>query len=59
MGVNQKILQMFCRSRENIRPGSSWKALGTVSGVRCWRLPITGRQVIVLLHSRLCPCSWS
>jgi len=49
-------LHMFCRPRENIRPGSSWKALGSVAGVRCWRQPVTGRQVTVYLLRSLCPC---
>ena len=42
-------LHMFCRPRESIRPDSLWKALGSVAWVRCWRPPVTGRQVTVLL----------
>ena len=35
--------------------GSSWKALGSVAALRCWRPPVAGRQVIVFLLSSLCP----
>jgi len=42
-------LHMFWRPRESIRPDSLWKALGSVACVRCWRPPVTGRQVTVLL----------
>ena len=28
---------MLCRPRESIRPGSLWKALGSVAWARCWR----------------------
>jgi len=37
-------------------PGSQWKALGSVAGVRCWRPPVTGRQVTVFLLRSLCLC---
>jgi len=30
LGVWQRLLHMFCRPRENARPGFSWKALGSV-----------------------------
>ena len=30
---------MLCRSQESIRPGSLWKALGSIAWVRCWRPP--------------------
>jgi len=32
------------------------KALGSVAEVRCWRPPVTGRQVTVFLLKSLCPC---
>jgi len=52
---------MFCRPRESIRPGSSWKTWEGVVGVRCWWVPLAGSQVTVFLCKRLCPCwrSWS
>jgi len=52
----QRCLHMFCRPRESMRPGSSWKALGSVAGVRWWRLPVTGGQTTVFLVRNLCPC---
>ena len=55
-GVCQKRLHMFCRSREGIQPGSSWKALGGVVVVRRWRVPLAGRQVTVFLIRGLCQC---
>jgi len=33
--------------------GFSWKALRSVAGVRCWRLPVTGCQVAVFLIRNL------
>ena len=33
------------------------KSFGGVAGVRCWRLPLAGRQVTVFLLRRLCSCS--
>ena len=47
---------MFCRPRKSIWPGSSWKALEGVVGVRCWWVPLAGSQVTVFLLKRLCPC---
>ena len=38
-------LHEFCWPREIIRTGSSGKALGSLAGVRCWRLPFTDRRV--------------
>ena len=40
-----KRLHMFCQPRENIRSTSLGKALVSVTGVRCWRPPVIGRQV--------------
>ena len=37
-------------------PGSSWKALESVAGVRCWQPPVTGHKVFVFLLRSLCPC---
>ena len=45
LGACQRCLPMFCRPLESIWPGSSWKALGSVAGVRCWRPPVTGHPV--------------
>jgi len=45
----QRCLLMFCRCRESIRAGPSWKALGSAAGVRCWWPPVTSRQVTVFL----------
>jgi len=42
-------LHMFCRPWESILPSSSWKALGNIAGLRCWRPQVTGRQVTVFL----------
>jgi len=56
LGVCQRRLHMFCRSREGIQPGSSWKALGGVAGVGRWPVPLAGRQVTVFLLRRLCQC---
>jgi len=44
---------MFYRPRERIWSGSSWKSLGDVAGVRCWRSPVTygvdGRLLLTVL----------
>jgi len=40
----------------SIRACPSGNALGSVEGVRCWRPPVTGRQVTVFLLRSLCPC---
>ena len=42
-------------TRENIWPGSSWKAW-SVAGVWYWLMPLAGRQLTVLLLRRLCSC---
>jgi len=47
---------MLCRRRESIWPGSLWKAFRSVAGVRCWRPPVTGRQVTTFLVRSLCRC---
>ena len=39
-----------------IRPCISVNALGSVAGVRCWRPPVTDRQVTVFLMRSLCLC---
>jgi len=57
--VCQRRLHMFCRPRESIRQVSSWKALGSVAGVRCWQSPVTGRQVTVFLLRSLWQRRWS
>jgi len=49
-------MHLFCRRRESIWPGSSWKTLGGVVGGRCRRVPLAGRQVTVFLLRRLCSC---
>ena len=54
--VGQRYLRMFCRPLESMRLGSSWKPLGNAAGVRCWRPPLSGRQIIVFLLRSLCPC---
>jgi len=46
---------MFCRPRESIRPGSSWKALEGFVGVRCSWVSLAGSKVTVFLLKRLCP----
>ena len=46
-GVCHRRLHMFCQSQE--RPGSSWKILRSAAEVWCWRLPVTGRDIIKLL----------
>jgi len=56
LGVCQRRLHTFCWPRESIRPASSWKAFGSVKGVRCWRPPVTGRQITGFLLRNLCPC---
>ena len=33
------VFTCFVDPRESIRPGSSWKTLGSVAGVQCWRPP--------------------
>ena len=35
--ICQRRLHILCRPRESIRPGSLWKALGSVAWVRRWR----------------------
>jgi len=37
---------MFFRALESAQAGYSWKALGSVAGVRCGLLLVTGRQGI-------------
>jgi len=58
MGTCRRLIHMFCRPPESIWPGSSWKAVGDVVGVRCWRVPIAGRQASasLFLFRILCPC---
>ena len=56
LGTCRRCIHMFCPPRESIWPASSWKALGCVVGVRCWRVPLSGCQVTVFLLRRLCPC---
>jgi len=56
LGSMLKTSSQLCRPRESIRPGSLWKALVSVAYGRCWRPPVTGRQVTVLLLRNLCPC---
>jgi len=56
LGACQRRMHMLGRPRESIWLGSSWKALGDVTGIRCWRVPLAGRQVTVFLLKRLCPC---
>jgi len=56
LGVCPRCLHMFCRPWESIRADSSWKSLESVTRVRCWRPPVTGRQVTVFLLRSLCPC---
>ena len=55
LGSMLKTSSQLCRPRESIRPGSLWKALGSVAWVRCWRPPVTGRQVTIFLLRNLCP----
>ena len=55
LGVCQRGPHMFCRPRESIRSGSSWKHLWIAAGAPCWRPPFTGRQVTVFLLRSLCP----
>jgi len=40
----------------SIRACPSGNAVGSVEGVRCWRPPVTGRQVNAFLLRSLCPC---
>ena len=53
-GMMPKIIHVFCRSWESVWPGSSWKVLEGVTVVRCWRVPLAGRQVVFLIR-KLCP----
>jgi len=42
--------------RESIRQGPSWKNMGSVAEVRCWRSPVADRQVLVFFLRNLQPC---
>jgi len=54
--VPKRGLLSFRRQRLSTTGSREKKALGSVAGERCWRPPVTGRQIIVFLLRRLCPC---
>jgi len=56
LGVCKRFLCMFRWPREAIQPDTSRKALGSASGVRSRRPPVTDRQVFAFLLRPLCPC---
>ena len=55
-GSMPRRIHVFCQPPEGIRPGSSWKALEGVAGVRCSWVPLAGCQITVFLLRRMCPC---
>jgi len=59
LGSMLKTSSHLCRPRESIRPGSLWKTFSSVERLRCWRPPVTGRQVTAFLLRRLRPCRGS
>jgi len=47
LGVCQRRVHIFCRPRESVWPGCSWKALGSPTEVQRWQLRVTGRHCIL------------